>query len=207
MTKSIFLILVSLSITILMNCSRSEKEKLSGSPEDTTSDSLQPSSGATAAVVAIEPQFKVNETFQQQLADVFTSYLTLKDAFVSSDSINIPSKSNGISKSLNKVELKLLSGEALNKGKTYLPSLERSVKEIQSSTNIEKQRKAFSTLSDSLYITIKAFGLGGKQAFYKFCPMAFNEQGAYWLSDQEKIRNPYFGDKMLTCGEVKEKLN
>ena len=30
--------------------------------------------------------------------------------------------------------------------------------------------------------------------------MAFNNEGAYWLSDAEQIRNPYFGDKMLTCG-------
>jgi Cu(I)/Ag(I) efflux system membrane fusion protein len=36
--------------------------------------------------------------------------------------------------------------------------------------------------------------------------MAFNNEGAYWLSDSEQIRNPYFGDKMLTCGVVKEKL-
>jgi Cu(I)/Ag(I) efflux system membrane fusion protein len=72
--------------------------------------------------------------------------------------------------------------------------------------NLEDQRRAFSTLSDSLYVTIKAFGLGGTEAFYDFCPMAFNEEGAFWLSDQEAIKNPYFGDKMLTCGEVKEKL-
>lgn len=30
-------------------------------------------------------------------------------------------------------------------------------------------------------------------------------EGAYWLSDQQ-IRNPYFGEKMLTCGSVEEKL-
>ena len=36
--------------------------------------------------------------------------------------------------------------------------------------------------------------------------MAFDNQGAYWLSNAKQIRNPYFGEKMLTCGEVKEKL-
>jgi Cu(I)/Ag(I) efflux system membrane fusion protein len=36
--------------------------------------------------------------------------------------------------------------------------------------------------------------------------MAFNDKGAYWLSDKEAIRNPYFGDKMLTCGSVEETL-
>jgi hypothetical protein len=80
------------------------------------------------------------------------------------------------------------------------------LKEIQASTDIEAQRKAFSSLSDNLYKSVKAFGLGGTEAFYDYCPMAFNNEGAYWLSDQQQIKNPYFGDKMLTCGSVKEKL-
>jgi Cu(I)/Ag(I) efflux system membrane fusion protein len=88
----------------------------------------------------------------------------------------------------------------------YLSSIQGSLKEIQSSSDIEAQRKSFSSLSDYLYKSVKAFGLGGKEAFYDFCPMAFNNEGAYWLSDQEQIKNPYFGDKMLTCGSVKEKL-
>ena len=66
--------------------------------------------------------------------------------------------------------------------------------------------KLFSTLSDNLYKSVKAFGIGGTDAFYEYCPMAFNNEGGYWLSDNEKIVNPYFGDKMLNCGEVKEKL-
>lgn len=31
-----------------------------------------------------------------------------------------------------------------------------------------------------------------------FCPMPFDGQGAYWLSDSSKIRNPYFGEKRLS---------
>lgn len=205
MTKFILLlILVVLSVTII-NCSRPEKQNVVDQSGESQADSLQPATGATAAAVANEPKFKVDKTFQGQLADVFSSYLTLKEALVSSDSVKVRSEAIGAGKLLNKVELKLLSGEALNEGEKYLPAIDRSLKELHTASTIEKQRTAFSVLSDSLYITIKAFGLGGKEAFYDFCPMAFNEKGAYWLSDQEKIRNPYFGDKMLTCGEVRGK--
>jgi len=34
--------------------------------------------------------------------------------------------------------------------------------------------------------------------------MADNNKGAYWLSKEEKVFNPYFGDAMLKCGEVKQ---
>ncbi|HQE11916.1 MAG TPA: hypothetical protein PLQ78_04150 [Flavipsychrobacter sp.] len=42
--------------------------------------------------------------------------------------------------------------------------------------------------------------------YRQYCPMAFNDKGAYWLSNEEKIMNPYFGKKMLTCGEVTDTL-
>ena len=37
--------------------------------------------------------------------------------------------------------------------------------------------------------------------------MAFNDAGAYWLSAASDIKNPYFGKKMLTCGEVKDSID
>jgi Cu(I)/Ag(I) efflux system membrane fusion protein len=200
----LFWILGIVALSILPNCTGSNKEK--GSMQSGEADTLQPASGATAAAVASEPQFKVNETFQKQLGDVLTSYIMLKEAFVASDSNSVPSKAMAIRESLSKVDVALLSGEALNAGSKFLPALDNSLKDIQSTNNMGQQRKAFRVLSDSLYTTIRAFGLGGKEAYYEFCPMAFNEEGAYWISETEKISNPYFGDKMLTCGEVKEKL-
>jgi Cu(I)/Ag(I) efflux system membrane fusion protein len=89
---------------------------------------------------------------------------------------------------------------------TYAAGLESSLGNIQNASDLETQRTAFSTLSGNLYKSIKAYGLDGSTAYYDFCPMAFNNKGGYWLSDQEKIRNPYFGDQMLTCGSVRETL-
>ena len=43
-----------------------------------------------------------------------------------------------------------------------------------------------------------------KKVFVAFCPMADSNKGAYWLSIEKKVINPYFGNKMLTCGEVKQ---
>ena len=50
------------------------------------------------------------------------------------------------------------------------------------------------------------FGLANKTAYYQFCPMANNDKGAYWFSETEEIRNPYFGDTMMGCGETKETI-
>jgi hypothetical protein len=196
------------AFAFLTNCSGNKKEDADTPPHDehAAHDSTEHASGSTPTAEAAEPQFQVDATFQNQLASVFTSYVELKDAFVSSDASKVKTEAKETNESLAKVDMKLVSGAAHNDWMNYLTPLQNSLKEIQESSDIEAQRKAFSTLSDNLYKSVKAFGLGGKEAFYEYCPMAFNNEGAYWLSEQAQIKNPYFGDKMLTCGEVKEKL-
>lgn len=196
------------AFAFLANCSGNKKDDTDTASHDehAAHDSTEHASGSTPTAEAAEPQFQVDATFQNQLASVFTSYVELKDAFVSSDASKVKTEAKETNESLTKVDMKLVSGAAHNDWMNYLTPLQKSLKEIQESSDIEAQRKAFSTLSDNLYKSVKAFGLGGKEAFYEFCPMAFNNEGAYWLSEQAQIKNPYFGDKMLTCGEVKEKL-
>jgi hypothetical protein len=166
--------------------------------------------GDDKAVVADQPaapQFQVSTEFQHQLADVFSAYVAMKDAFVSSDAAKVKEESKKVNDALSKVDMKLIEGAAHNDWMNYLDPIKTSLAKIQGADNIEGQRKEFSSVSDNLYKSIKAFGLGGKDAFYDFCPMAFNNEGAHWLSESDEIRNPYFGDAMLTCGAVQEKLN
>jgi len=200
-TRSIASILLFAVAIAFSSCSGKKEEAKS---EDTSQD--MHASGTEAAIEAGAPQFTVSDAFQKQLAGVFTSYVTLKDAFVLSDAAKVKSEAVATQTTLASVDMKLLEGAAHQDWMNYLGGLESSLKEIQATEDIEMQRKAFSSLSDNLYKSIKAYGLGGTTAFYEFCPMAFNNEGGFWLSNEEKIRNPYFGDKMLTCGTVKEKL-
>ncbi len=198
------ILLAAVTVTFLANCSGAKNDEHAGHDESHNHE-MEHASGTTADE-ATGPQFQVDAEFQNQLGAVFTSYVALKDAFVASDAGSVKTEAEKTEKALANVDMKLLSGAAHNDWMTYLAPIQSSLKEIQSAAEIEAQRQSFSDLSDNLYKSVKAFGLGGKEAFYEYCPMAFNNEGAYWLSDQEQIRNPYFGDKMLKCGQVKEKL-
>ncbi len=57
-----------------------------------------------------------------------------------------------------------------------------------------------------MYGMLKNVDLKNAGIYREYCPMAFNERGAYWLSDDADIKNPYFGKKMLECGEVTDSL-
>lgn len=200
--KSNFISLLGLTaITFLLSACSGNKNEDSGSHADHQHDVVEGKVPEASA-----PQFDAPEDFQHQLGNVFASYTALKDAFVASDSEKVRTEASSTSQAVGKVDMKLLTGPAHNDWMAYLTPINNSLKQIEESSDLEIQREAFSTLSDNLYKSIKAFGLGGKEAFYDFCPMAFNNEGGYWLSDSEQIQNPYFGDKMLNCGVVKEKL-
>lgn len=205
-TKSSLLsVFFSLAVfAFLSSCSGNHQEDAAESHTEHASDGHAAASDDVTE--ASGPQFQVDEQFQKQLAAVFTSYVDLQEAFVSSDAQKVKQEASETNDALAKVDMKLISGAAHNDWMSYLTPMQSALKQIQSSADIEAQRKSFSTLSENLYKSTKAFGLGGEKAFYTYCPMAFNNEGAYWLSDEEKVRNPYFGDKMLACGEVKEKL-
>lgn len=197
--------LIALSFAIiagitLTSCSGTKKEEAATETHDHATEAKADSTSSAKA------QFAVDAAFQKQLGDVFTSYITLKEAFVATDAAKVKAEATTTQQALTKVDMMLLTGPAHHDWMTYLDGMTASLKEIAAATDIEVQRKAFSTLSDSLYKSIKAYGLAGATAYYEFCPMAFDNKGAFWLSDNDKIRNPYFGDKMLSCGSVKETI-
>ena len=37
--------------------------------------------------------------------------------------------------------------------------------------------------------------------------MARDGDGAYWLQENDEMRNPYFGAKMLTCAEDRDTIH
>jgi hypothetical protein len=58
-----------------------------------------------------------------------------------------------------------------------------------------------------LYDLIRTVRYDRLLIYYNYCPMAFNDQGANWLSNSPEIRNPYIPKKMITCGEIKDSID
>lgn len=149
-------------------------------------------------------RLEVSTKFQKQLKAVFNEYINLKDALVKEDSKNSSKSATSLLNNLTKVDMKLLSD---NKAHNHWMSLEKEIKSsansISKTSNIKAQRDHFKHLSSHLINAVQLFGVNEK-VYVEFCPMADNNNGAYWLSKEEKVINPYFGEAMLTCGEVKQ---
>jgi len=73
--------------------------------------------------------------------------------------------------------------------------------------NLDSLRVQFSRLSDNLMNIFEKYEYKEDTTLYLiFCSMAFNNKGGYWLQDSKEINNPYFGAKMLKCGEIKKEF-
>jgi len=151
-------------------------------------------------------KFVSSATFKEQLKNVFLAYLPLKDALIETDATMAKDKAEPLLDAINQVDMTEVKGAAHIEWMKDLAVLKQTVEYIKKEADVEKIRGALSPLSDQLYQTILKYDVetGG---FRQYCPMAFNNTGAFWLSNSDSVLNPYFGDVMLTCGNVEEELN
>ena len=149
-------------------------------------------------------RLKVSADFQNQLKMVFNDYVILKDALVMDDSDISKKAANDMLISLGKIDMDLLTDKnAFNHWMSIAKGIEVSANSIAGTTQIKEQRNNFKGLSAQLTLAVQLFGIDQK-VFKQFCPMADNNKGAYWLSLENEIRNPYFGAAMHKCGSVEK---
>lgn len=146
----------------------------------------------------------VSEKFQEQLKVVYNEYINLKDALVKEDSKSTSISATSLLNNLSKVDMKLLTDNmAHNRWMSLEKEIKSSATSISKASDIKVQRDHFKYLSVHFMNTVQVFGVNEK-VYVEFCPMGDNNKGAYWLSKEEKVINPYFGSAMLTCGDVKQ---
>lgn len=153
----------------------------------------------------LEQTYESDPAFQAQLKTVFSTYLPVKDALIESDVTSANKKAEILREAIDAVDMRLVKGDAHMEWMKDLHVLQKATEEIKNEPDLEKARIMLSPLSDQLFHTLKKFQVG-VDGYRQYCPMAFDNKGAFWLSDSDQIRNPYFGDAMLTCGSVEEEL-
>lgn len=158
---------------------------------DTTShaghDHAKETPAPIAPASATTPQIK-----DDMLNALYQQYAVLTTALVESDMAKAKIAANAIETGAKELKGAEAAGSAAGK--------------IAAAKDIAAQRVAYADLSNHLISMVKRSGMSGGELYIDFCPMAMNDKGGYWISGIKEIRNPYFGDKMLKCGEVKETL-
>ncbi|UBZ09120.1 efflux RND transporter periplasmic adaptor subunit [Leeuwenhoekiella palythoae] len=146
-------------------------------------------------------EMSFSNAFSSDFDKALPSYLKMKDALVASDASQVSAFAKATSE-----KLKAISTDDL--GTMEKQHLTKSIEMLDAIANndiLENQRAHFVILNEN--IVPIAMSIENSTNYYiQKCPMANNNKGAVWLSMEEEIRNPYYGDAMLTCGSVIDSL-
>ena len=129
------------------------------------------------------PMFK-----DAKLGNAYAHYIHVKDALVASNSIEAKKMAS---------ELKTALASVSNGNKASVQAAK-----IANTSTLADQRKAFESLSAEMTALVKGGQLSMGMIYVEYCPMV----KASWLSNEKEIKNPYYGDQMMKCGNVKEMI-
>jgi len=152
------------------------------------------------ATASIDPAFK------KQLGAVVDRYLAIQSA-LAQDSAEIAKKEamQGLA-SLGAVDMGLVAGDDHMAWMKHAGELKTLLAAVEAAEGIEPVRAQFALLSETITAALTRFGVAEGRLYKAWCPMAFDNRGASWIQSGEEISNPYFGETMLRCGEIKEVL-
>jgi len=147
-----------------------------------------------------------SDKLRKKIAPLVHRYLTLQQ-HLAADNFTAAHKDGTALMPLVKTVAEALEETGLEQGGTLAGDLRLHFTQLQAAKDLEQQRSAFYPASQALARTVEIFGNGDSTTLYlEFCPMAFHNKGATWVSDSKEIQNPYFGAMMLHCGEVRQQL-
>lgn len=147
---------------------------------------------------------EVSNEFRNQITKLADAYFQVKNALVEDNEQESKKSLIGFNQSLGAVDMKLLNGSGHDLWMEMWNGMKDASSKMEKSTTIEEQRTHFSMLSLQILEMTETFGIDKEVVYKDFCPMAFGNQGAFWLSEEKDILNPYFGTSMISCGEVKD---
>lgn len=175
--------------------------QLAGKPSMMNPEGSVTATGPGASTAPVQP-LEVDKQAKTAVQQLFDRYFLLKDALVKDDLTTAKKQAGELKKAFENTGMSLFTGKAHDHWMRHSGAAVEALNMLAAATDIEGARKYFKPLSGQMVALAKAFGPFGETVYVQHCPMADNNTGADWLSLDEQIKNPYFGDKMLKCGSV-----
>lgn len=204
------LVAAALAAFMFTSCSEGKKETTAETENHEHHEGMAHGDNMPAegkVVVEVPDYTSVAGPVKEQIAAVVENYLKLKDNLVASDAAKAQADAKAVLAAADKVDVSALQGEQKSFAEERLGEVKQSASKMAESTDLAAQRGQLELLSEATFALTKAFGASGQTLHYQYCPMANNDQGAYWMSSNQEIRNPYFGEQMLKCGSTEESIN
>ncbi|QIY83167.1 DUF3347 domain-containing protein [Chryseobacterium sp. NEB161] len=218
--KNIFFSIALATVAIIsLSCNQSSNKSYDQQANDSTtisetkdlSSATQNDTDSTMALIDATAkkteQQEVKEVAQNfSIAPIVKDYLVLKNALVADNDRAAANAGKQLFANLNKVDMKTIPA---NKHKEFMDIFENAKENAEhigdNAGKIDHQREHLASLSKDVSDLIALFGTTQK-LYQDYCPMYNDGKGAVWISEAKAIKNPYYGNQMLTCGSVKKEF-
>jgi Cu(I)/Ag(I) efflux system membrane fusion protein len=144
--------------------------------------------------------------FRKQLSAILQAYLILKNDLVKDNAAAAIKAETNLLTQINKVNNLNLSEPELKDWQMRKNKMQRISSSTTQKVDIKEQRARFILLSKELIALAQKYESDNGRLYIEYCPMADAAKGAFWISEQKEIFNPFFGSSMLKCGEVRDSL-
>ncbi|MAN29518.1 MULTISPECIES: DUF3347 domain-containing protein [Mesonia] len=136
---------------------------------------------------------------------IIDNYLKIKNALVADNQVKAAEAGGNLVADFDDFDKASYSSEEQQELTDIIEDAKEHAEHISESP-MEHQREHFDILSKDVIDMIAITGTD-KKLYQDFCPMYNDNKGAQWLSASKEIKNPYYGSKMMGCGEVQKEIN
>jgi Cu(I)/Ag(I) efflux system membrane fusion protein len=146
--------------------------------------------------------------FRAKLAQVFSDYAAIQQALAHDDAKAARDASAAVVTELEQLSAEGLANIDTSEWHAHHDGLLQTLDSIRNGSELGDMRQHFLALSNELREVLQRFGLpDGESLNVVHCPMAFGAgKGGDWLQRDSNVQNPYLGQAMLQCGEVRGRI-
>jgi Protein of unknown function (DUF3347). len=152
-----------------------------------------------------------SDPFNQSFSQLLNAYYALKDALVDSDTAKASAAALTLAAATDSLKVNEIQGDSTGVIRetaiNFSGTIKSSAEALAAESGLKAKRREFEMIADALWSLTRTVQFGGEKVYWQYCPMAFNNKGAYWMSNKREIKNPYFGSEMLNCGSVEDSLD
>lgn len=148
-------------------------------------------------------KMELPNVFQTAFEAALKPYFKMEEAFVVSNPGQVSTLAKTTLDKMKAIEIGSL-GKIEN---SHLSKCIEMLDAISSNLDLKKQRAQLVVLNENIVALAMNIKSPLETLYVQKCPMANSYKGAIWLSTEKEIKNPYYGDEMLSCGSVIDSIN
>lgn len=148
------------------------------------------------AMMILSLSLFADNSFNDTMNKISVEYIKIKDTLVNDKTEEINENAKVILALSKQIDVSMLAGEHKEHFKDISAKISNSAENLSEAKDIKAMRKAFNDLSKPMAMwatMVKPIGIN-----VAYCSMSPGS----WLQTGDEIRNPYYGARMIKCGEI-----